>query len=281
MPGIVCYPAQLRVTDFFSREARGAAAAKVAVQASVAAATQGAPAAAAAAPLAVAALTCRGGKLRSAWPKMAMGRAFVHMDLRVLTAIANNNMCRGPDDNATLAMPTKELAKAQLATEAGWDALEDRDRNARALRRLEILKAEHSRKVFKRLFKPGRAVKVPRGAYISEVVTDNICGKGLRQTNDTARECAGEGGGSRRMHRPALIRGFDAGPRTAVGTRGRAAPCSVHDLQVYRQRRSAGPRVASGKGQSRARAEAAQGFKDPGTSCAARIEGGWGQRRLR
>ena len=193
MPGIVCYPAQLRVTDFFSREARGAAAAKVAVQASVAAATQGAPAAAAAAPLAVAALTCRGGKLRSAWPKMAMGRAFVHMDLRVLTAIANETLCRGPDDNATLAMPTKELAKAQLATEAGWDALEDRDRNARALRRLEILKAEHSRKVFKRLFKPGRAVKVPRGAYISEVVTDNICGKGLRQTNDAARE--GGGGG--------------------------------------------------------------------------------------
>lgn len=54
-------------TDFFSREARGAEAAKAAVQASVAAATQGAPAAAAAAaPLAVAALTCRGGKLRTA-----------------------------------------------------------------------------------------------------------------------------------------------------------------------------------------------------------------------
>ena len=39
------------------------------------------------------------------------------------------------------------------------------------------MKVEFSRKVFKRLFKPGRAVKVPKGAYPVEVATDAITGK--------------------------------------------------------------------------------------------------------
>lgn len=151
-------------------------AAKAAVTAAVTAAASGDRTNAAKAPLAAAALACRKGKLRSAWPLMAMGRAFAHMDLRVLVGIANHRLCRTEDDAGNLTAPTRKQAEAELETEAGWAALEERDRKVRVLARFEVLMGKFSRKVFDRLFKPGRAVKVPQGARLAEVATDAITG---------------------------------------------------------------------------------------------------------
>ena len=115
-----------------------------------------------------------GAKLGTAGPLHGYTTVFATFDLKRLIAIVNDDSVRG--DRAHLRMPSSATATAVCSAQPGWANLDARAKAAQVERERQRQLQDTSTLVYERLFRPGRAPRVPHGGRLCQVLSDGITG---------------------------------------------------------------------------------------------------------
>ena len=126
-----------------------------------------------------------GAKLGTAGPLHGYTTVFATFDLRRLIAVVNDPSVRG--DRAHLRMPSSATALAVCSAQPGWADLDARAQAAQVERERQRQLQDVATLVYERLFRPGRAPRVPHGGRLCQLLSDGITGTGTH----AARTCTG------------------------------------------------------------------------------------------
>jgi hypothetical protein len=132
----------------------------------------------------------RAGRVRSTGALTAYTRAFAYLDLRDVlriikaTAAAGDGVDSDSGDDGhggqqrplALRVPSARDARPLAMAQPGWAALDDKQQRAAIERQRQLLLKPVAAEALARLFRPGRAPRVPRGGQLSGVSTDGISG---------------------------------------------------------------------------------------------------------
>ena len=115
-----------------------------------------------------------GAKLGTAGPLHGYTTVFATFDLWRLVGIVNDPSVRG--DRAHLRMPNSSTALAVCSAQPGWADLDARAQAAQVERERQRQLQDVATLVYERLFRPGRAPRVPRGGRLCQLLSDGVTG---------------------------------------------------------------------------------------------------------
>jgi hypothetical protein len=132
----------------------------------------------------------RAGRVRSTGALTAYTRAFAYLELRDVLPILKAKAAAGDGDDSesdddghgghkpavALRVPSARDARPLAMAQPDFAALDDKQQRAAVERQRQLLLKPVAAEALARLFRPGRAPRVPRGGRFAGVSTDGISG---------------------------------------------------------------------------------------------------------